>query len=111
MGLRKTTPGPGLSAARHATTNSIFPPAFCSAASVLARPPGRSAISPAHTLTLVTVYAISPLLLRLTMHNAPRSNLTRQQARAAAEFHFVERPPRPIIVIGDVVCAAHSIGF
>jgi hypothetical protein len=59
MGVRKTTPLPGLSGARRETRNSKFAPALLMAVKVSANPPGRSAISPAHTSTFLMVYAMA----------------------------------------------------
>src|SRR5262249_26109245 len=58
MGARKTTPVPGLSGARREMRNSKFAPTSLKAVNLSANPPGRSAISPAHTSTFLIVYAM-----------------------------------------------------
>src|SRR5262245_20243634 len=58
IGARKTTPVPGLSGARREMRNSKFAPASLKALNFSASPPGRSAISPAHTSTFLIVYAM-----------------------------------------------------
>src|SRR4029434_573689 len=58
MGASKTTHAPGLSGARREMRNSKFAPASLKALNLSANPPGRSAISPAHTSTFLIVYAM-----------------------------------------------------
>src|SRR5258706_4256198 len=63
MGVRKTTPVPGLSGARRAIRTSTLAPAPLRAVNFSTSPPGRSSISPDHTSTFLTAYGIIHLLV------------------------------------------------
>src|SRR3990172_8401415 len=102
IGLTNSTPLPGCSGARRASTISRFAPACDSASSVAAAPPGRSSMVPVQTSTLLTLSAMA----------VPSSGLSTAiiYSQEAAMDRIPERKREIEVAVADVRAIEKSEG-